>query len=537
MAGSAKTMAIQVGCPPRPSLLPHFFEAVCLGLLTAAAVFLVQWRYGFNWGEEGWLWYISQRTALGEVPVRDVLSYDPGRYYWTAAVFKLLGRNGFYEQLIANYVFGSIGLGISYFAMARSGINRSWRLGILVLLGAAIGFPRHKIYEQALSLAAAAGITFILVGPEKPRRWFLYGIGAGIAAFIGKNSGFYVVVAAILAFMLLRFGRFSTNAYRPLAALFTGAAIGYSPMLFMFIHFQGFRSAFLQSVLLASHWEWGLRIPFPWHSHAGALHGLEGLQVRVVSWLCLAVPVTYALVIWNGLRAALRRGLALATGASLAGIPYLHHAFFHADFFHIAQGVVPFVVALGAYSQHLSETDRWRWAAVSSSILALLVLGSWLPVEPLVQHLRSQVHSPQSLEQIEIAGHSFEVPAAQASVMKTVAAKFRDCGAGDGGFLEAPFYPGLYAFLNTRAPFWETYYFWPRDDAFQEKHIQALIHNRTALVLINRDAIFDKQDWLRIGRTYPRLLDYILTHYERVHTSLPDGFELYSLPRQCQAAK
>src|SRR5207253_9368045 len=117
--------------------------------------------------DEGWLWYIGQRTGLGVVLVRDVLSYDSGRYYWTAAVFKILGRNGFYEQLIANYVFGSIALGISYFAMARSGISRSRRIGMLLLLGVALGFPRHKIFEQGMPFASDACVTFILYVPVK----------------------------------------------------------------------------------------------------------------------------------------------------------------------------------------------------------------------------------------------------------------------------------------------------------------------------------------------------------------------------------
>jgi hypothetical protein len=30
------------------------------------AVFVLQWRYGFLWSDEGWLWYIGQRTALGQ---------------------------------------------------------------------------------------------------------------------------------------------------------------------------------------------------------------------------------------------------------------------------------------------------------------------------------------------------------------------------------------------------------------------------------------------------------------------------------------
>jgi hypothetical protein len=99
--------------------------------------------------------------------------------------------------------------------------------------------------------------------------------------------------------------------------------------------------------------------------------------------------------------------------------------------------------------------------------------------------------------------------------------------------MEAPFYPGLYAFLNTRAPFWDTYYLWPRSDELQQKHIEALVEKHTSLVLINRDATFDKQDWLRIGRTYPKLVDYILEHYQRSHQKFPDGFEMYYSPQAC----
>jgi hypothetical protein len=543
MAGSVKTHA-PVRAPRVPQASPNLrdlgipvcqaLEAVALSTLVAGAVFLVQWRYGFNWGDEGWLWYISQRTALGQVPIRDVFSYDPGRYYWSAAIFKILGRNGFYEQLAANYLFGAIGLAVSYFAMLRVGVSRSWRIAILVLLGVALGFPRHKIYEQALSLVAAAGISFILTSPDRPRRWFFYGIAAGLAAFVGRNSGLYFAIAALLAFAFLKIVGASPPAVRSLGGLLLGIAIGYSPILLTAIRFHGFASAFVDSVLLTPNWSWGLRIPFPWHSHASGLRGIDSWQVRAVSWLCLAVPVSYCLLTWCGFRAHSKGARTLATGASLAGAPYLHHAFYHADFFHIAQGVLPFVVGGGAFSQHLWTIGRRRWSLVCMCGLILIVLACWLPVEPLIQHLRAKANAPQLVDQIKISGRNFEIPAMQAQVMRTVEAEFRNCGSHDGGFLEAPFYPGVYAFLGTRAPVWDTWYLWPRSDAVQIKHIQALVENRTSLVLINRYASFDQQDWLQMGRTYPKLVDYILTHYERAGSALPAGFEIYFLPQRCR---
>ena len=182
-------------------------EATLLSAAVSLTVFALQWRYGFLWSDEGWLWYISQRTALGEVPLRDFFSYDPGRYYWSAALFKLTGSNGLYQQVLADYLFAIMGLAAAYFAMIRAGLARSWRVAILLLLGVVIGFPRHKIYEQALSLMCVGAIGFVFAAPQRLRRWFLLGIAMALAAFFGRNSGIFFGLATIIAFGLLSLRR------------------------------------------------------------------------------------------------------------------------------------------------------------------------------------------------------------------------------------------------------------------------------------------------------------------------------------------
>jgi hypothetical protein len=524
---------IDSGAPMPLRRYLFYLEAAMFSATAATFVFLIQWRHGFNWGDEGWLWYISQRVAVGQVPIRDVFSYDPGRYYWSAGIFKILGRDGFFEQLLANYLFGILGLVVTYLAMSTVGVSRSWRITILALLAIVLGFPRHKIYEQTLSLVATAGITFVLASPEKLNRWFLYGIASGLAAFIGKNSGLYFGVAALLTFVFLRMSRVRLSVVRVLACVSGGILIGYSPMLLMAITLHGFASAFWHSVVMTRNWSWSMPIPFPWTSHALALHGLDLAQWRAVSILCVTVPVTYVFIVWNGIRKRTQGEQILALGASLAGIPYLHHAFHQADFPHIAQGVVPFVVAAGVSSYFLWVHERRRWSVASSAASCCLLLTSWLPMEPLVQHLRSRARAPQSLAKIDLGGRQFEVAVRQAEVMQVVQNIVRSCGSVGGSFFEAPYYPGMYAFLRTPSPTWDTDFFWPRNDRIQQQEIDALIQNRTSLLLINRDAMFDGHEWLKIDATNPRLAQYLFSTYQRASTKLPGGFELDVLPGSC----
>lgn len=517
-----------------------FIEAIFGSALLCTIAFLLQHTFGFGSADEGLLWYASQRTYNGEMAIRDFFAYDPARYYWNSLFFYLLSDTGLNSLLIAAASFGALGLALSWYTMGVARVDIKWRIVIGILITVALGYPRHKVYEQSLSLILVSMVFFILIYPSSLRRWFVFGSATGIAAIFGRNHGVFFLVAAIFCGLYLLITRQTKNPLRITGSYSLGVIIGYSPIIFMFSFDLSFREAFWQSILSASNWQLPLPIPFFWKLNYSAPIDFGFLWAFSIGLMCVIIPVIYLLGIFSLLFRASNSAEKNSTAhllfgaASIAGIPYLHQAFDRADFGHIAQATLPVFVAIGAMAA-MSFKRRSKLLLQGGLFLTMAtLLAAWIPSQPAIRLMQIEASNPGSTENFLMGTNKFLLEKPQTTILREVKRIADKCNIRDGEFLALPYFPGVYAFLGLKAPFWEMYYLYPRPVEFQRRHIKAISNVR--LILISPEAAMDGLEKLKLKNTYGILLTHIENSYKKLNpASFPDGVFLYIDPNSCDA--
>ena len=174
-------------------------QMLVLAAIVVTASFVWQGNKGLNLWDEGYLWYGAQRVLLGEVPIRDFMAYDPGRYYWIAALISLWGGNGLMVLRIAAAIFQVLGLFVGLFLIARTEKDFG-KQNICYLLSAAIlvvwMFPPYKLFDISLSLFLIGVLTFLIESPTS-RRYFVAGLVVGMIAVFGRNHGLYGLAGSL----------------------------------------------------------------------------------------------------------------------------------------------------------------------------------------------------------------------------------------------------------------------------------------------------------------------------------------------------
>jgi hypothetical protein len=514
--------------PKENTLLP--LQILALATFVVVTIFMWQGNKGFNLWDEGFLWYGAQRVMHGEVPILDFMSYDPGRYYWSAALMSLWGDNGIMALRGAVAVFQVIGLFVGLLLIAYTLKKQNFLYLLLSAITLVVWmFPRYKLFDISLSILLVGILAFLVQHPTS-RRYFFAGLCVGLVALFGRNHGMYGVAGSVAVMIWLSIKRAEDPGVIKGFALWTaGVAVGFTPIFFMALVVPGFAIAFWESIrflfeLKATNLP--LPIPWPWRVNFTSAPLGEAIRGVIVGLFFIATVVFGVLsivwVVWQKLQ---KKEVSPAlVAASFLTLPYAQYAYSRAEVGHLAHGIFPLL--LGSLVLLATQRPKVMWS------LALMLCGASLWVTYIV-HPGWQCHDSKQWVDIKISGSNLVVDqgtANEVALLRKLADKYAPAGRS---FIAAPSWPGAYALIERKSPMWEIYALFPRSQAFQLAEIGRIKVARPGFALV-LDLPLDGRDELRFQNTHPLIYQYILDHFERLSDSPSPSCQIYRAKRNAQ---
>ena len=488
--------------------------------------YIWQGNKGFNLWDEGFLWYGVQRVLLGEFPIRDFMAYDPGRYYWTAALVSLFGDSSIMSLRAAVAAFQTLGLFVGVFLIAQSQRLKCKGDVIFILLAAITlavwMFPRHKIFDISISIFLIGVLAYLISNPVS-KRYLVAGACVGLIAVFGRNHGVYGALGSLGVIAWLSIKNQSNIGFIKAVVLWcAGVAIGFSPIILMALLIPGFGVAFWESVrFLFEHKATNLPLPIPWpwtvnfstasfgEAARGVLIGLFFIGTLVFAWLSLA---------WVVYRKFRNEAVSpvLVSSAFLA-LPYAQYAFSRADVGHLAHGVFPLLV--GSLVLLSLSAARLKWPLA----LALCASSLWVMH---VFHPGWYCLTSKQCVSVEISGSQLKVDPGTANdiaLLRKLAEEFAPNGRS---FVATPFWPGAYALLERRSPMWEIYALFSRSETFEHREIERIKAANPGFVLVFNLPLDGRED-LRFKNTHPLTHRYILENFDPLEVSQNPAYQIF----------
>ncbi|MCC2681227.1 MAG: hypothetical protein K0S36_791 [Nitrosospira multiformis] len=503
------------------------FQILVFSSLVVFALFLWQGHKGFSLWDEGFLWYGVQRVMLGEVPIRDFMSYDPGRYYWSATLMRLWGDNGIVALRGSVAIFQVMGLFVALLLIARNARTPNFPYLLLSTITlVAWMYPRHKFFDISLSILLIGVLAFLVQNPTR-RRYFFTGLCVGLVAVFGRNHGVYGVLGSLGVMIWLTIRQADKLEFIKRAMLWAiGVAIGYVPILLMILLVPGFASAFWESLLFfleIKATNLTLPVPWPWRLDFDSISVDKTIRGVLVGLFFIAIVVFGILAtIWVTWQKFHKRAVpsALVAAAFLA-LPYAHYAYSRADVSHLAKSIFPLLI--GCLVLLATKPARIKWP------LALVLCGSSLLV--MVHfHPAWQCRANKQCVNIVISDTEVSVDARTASeiaLLKKLVAKH----APDGqSFITTPFWPGAYPLFERKSPMWEIYALFSRSESFQQLEIERIKVANPGFILIF-DFPLDGREELRFRNTHALIHRYILDNFEMLPDSPNLAYQIYTVKK------
>ena len=468
-----------------------------LGAAYSGVSYVLQRRIGLNLADEGYLWCGARDTAAGAQPIRDFDSYDPVRYWWTAAVMKLRGDDGVLSVRSAAAIWEAAAL-FAFFRLARrTGRGRVTPLFEALLLQIWM-FPLYRIYDNALPIFTTLALTRLVEKPS-PRRFFETGVYASFSALVGRNHGVYSVasLAAVATLAPIRREQLRAGA----VALPLGLVCGYAPVLALCAIDPGFRTKFASGVVRQfQRGSTPLKLPLPWPWRV--FGKTTSRRALVSSLLFSALPLVYgAALVARFVAPKSETAKPASLAACCVGVVYLHCVYSRAGLAHIASGIFPSLWLACSFG----AVPRLAFAA------ATVAMSEYLT--PIVQ----MAFSPEPFESIDVHGDMLILPASEATFLTNIAEELRAANADGRAVAFVPHYPALYPILSKAVVLYEIY-MTPVASEEQQAGLIAQLQDNDVRFVVMRDIALDQNEILRMQNSHARFWRYVLENFERVPT-------------------
>jgi hypothetical protein len=483
-----------------------------LAIVFVGVAYLWQVDKGLNLADEGFLWYGSQRVVHGDVPIRDFMAYDPGRYYWSAAFMRWWGDSGILALRGAVMLFQAAGLFVALLLITTATRKASpLYLAFAAAILLAWMLPRHKLFDISVSIFLIGALAYLAAAPAL-RRYFFAGVCVGLVAVFGRNHGVYSVFGSVLVMLALSL---SSRQLRPtirgLQYWLLGIVVGYSPLLLLALIKPGFVGEFVSSVTYifeVKATNLALPIPWPWTVEMVTDRPIDAAGQWLVGLFFLAVGAyavtSSAWLLWQGYR-RVHASPALIACAALS-VPYAHYAYSRADVFHLAQGIFPLLV--GMLTLLASRSNLFKWSAA----IPLLAFSLWvtLPYHP---GWRCAVLT--ECRAIDAAGDNLSVEPSVADDVALIGRLVEQYAPNGRSFVVTPLWPAAYALHERESPMWLIYTIFPRSLALQMQEIERIKQADPGFVLIF-DHVLDGRLDLRFEKTHALIAHFIEATYAPV---------------------
>lgn len=488
--------------------------------------FIWEGHKGFGLSDEGFLWYGAQRVMMGEVPIRDFMAYDPGRYYWLAALMTAFGDNGIISLRIATTAFQTLGLFAGLLLISRP-IRNPNKENLLFLILSALTlmiwmFPYYKVFDISLSILLIAALTFLVQNPSA-RGYFVTGIFIGLIAVFGRNHGVYGFAGSLGVMVWLRSSHTETAGFITGFALLTaGCVIGFAPIILMALFIPGFAAAFWESILSLFEQQATnllLPVPWPWTVDFAALPLHQVIRDVLIGLFFMGTLIFGGLaIVWALFRTIKNKFVPpeLVASAFLA-LPYAHYSYSRADIAHLALGIYPLLIGCLAL---LAAKQVWlKW-----SLALTLCVASFMVM--LVYHSGWQCRASKQCVTVQISGSTIQtdsITANDIALIRHLAAQYAPNGQN---FITTPFWPGAYSLLEQASPMWDIYPLLHRSEAFEQREIERIQTANPGFALIVEIPL-DGHNELRFSNAHPLIYQYIQHNFDPLPNSPNPDYQIY----------